>query len=211
MKKSTARPYNSASRQQKALETRQNIANAAKSLFTRNGYDSTTIEQIADAAQVAVPTVYSVFGSKNQIVKELVSQIRFGPFLQEFAHRAKMKMPAVDRVKLIAQFVRNVNEASAEVDQLFRLGRVSAPEIVEIDHERNALRYESQKKGIQKLVDEKALKSDLTFQKARDILTNLNRGWQPHLQVNYLVKIDADGELHRPPNQPDSKLGKRQV
>lgn len=201
MKKST-RSYNSTFREQRALETRRQIADAAKALFISKGYELTTIEQIAENAHVAVPTVYSVFGSKKEIIKDLVSQVRFGPFIQEFHQRSQMKMTSLDRVRLIARFVRNVNEASADVNQLFRLGKVSAPEIVEIDRERNALRFESQKKGIQHLADEGALKPQLSFQKARDILWSLTspdlyhlftaeRKWTPEEFESWLTETLA--------------------
>ncbi|MCX6123966.1 MAG: hypothetical protein NTV34_04350, partial [Proteobacteria bacterium] len=69
--------------------------------------------------------------------------------------------------------VRNVNDTSAEVSQIFLLGKVSLPDIVKIEKERAALRYESQKKGIQQLVKDDALKPELQFEKARDILWSL--------------------------------------
>ncbi len=58
-------------RQQKALATRGRVLDAALELFLADGYATTTITAIADAADVAVQTVYAVFGTKKAILDEL--------------------------------------------------------------------------------------------------------------------------------------------
>src|SRR6478752_658798 len=55
-------------RQKRARQTRRNILAAAHELFVRQGYARTTIQQIADQADVAWQTVYSVFGNKPAIL-----------------------------------------------------------------------------------------------------------------------------------------------
>ena len=55
-------------RQQKARQTRRRILAAATELFTRQGYTATTIQQVAEQADVAWQTVYSVFGTKAAIL-----------------------------------------------------------------------------------------------------------------------------------------------
>ena len=60
-------------REQKALLTRHRILDAAESLFIRDGYALTTIAAIAVAADVAVQTVYAVFGNKRAILNELLA------------------------------------------------------------------------------------------------------------------------------------------
>src|SRR5271169_4687674 len=55
-------------RQKQARQTRRRILAAAHELFTRQGYGATTIQQIADQADVAWQTVYSVFGTKAAVL-----------------------------------------------------------------------------------------------------------------------------------------------
>src|SRR6266536_3332017 len=55
-------------RQRQALETRQAIARAARSLFSERGYATTSIEAVAEEAGVAARTVYVVFGTKKAIL-----------------------------------------------------------------------------------------------------------------------------------------------
>jgi len=55
-------------RERKKLRTRQLIREAARRLIERRGYDNTTIEQIAAAAEVSPSTVFRYFPSKEHIV-----------------------------------------------------------------------------------------------------------------------------------------------
>ncbi len=66
--------YTSPLRQQRAADTRDRIAVAARELFAVNGFTGTTIVGIAKRAGVSVQTVYATFGSKGAIVSALTSQ-----------------------------------------------------------------------------------------------------------------------------------------
>jgi AcrR family transcriptional regulator len=54
-------------RERKKLATRQAIADEAMRLFLKRGYDAVTVAEIADAADVAVSTVFKHFDSKEAI------------------------------------------------------------------------------------------------------------------------------------------------
>ena len=55
-------------RARKKAETKQEIVEAALTLFEKRGYDETTIEDIADAAAVSPRTVFRYFTSKEDLV-----------------------------------------------------------------------------------------------------------------------------------------------
>lgn len=55
-------------RELKALRTRESIVDAALSLYERQGYDETTMEQIAAEAEVGTSTLYRYFPAKDQIL-----------------------------------------------------------------------------------------------------------------------------------------------
>lgn len=65
---SVKREYDSSRRQRQAAQTRAEILQAARRLFSARGYAATTIEAIAAEAQVAEATVYAGFGSKRGIL-----------------------------------------------------------------------------------------------------------------------------------------------
>jgi AcrR family transcriptional regulator len=55
-------------RETKARKTRKRIFSEASQLFKRDGYDQTTMEAIAEAAEVSIRTLYRYFLSKDQIL-----------------------------------------------------------------------------------------------------------------------------------------------
>ncbi|KWX68179.1 TetR family transcriptional regulator [Mycobacterium sp. NAZ190054] len=69
-------------RERKKRQTRLAIRREAFRLFTEQGYANTTIDQIADAAQVSPRTFYRYFGVKEAL---LVSDDHSAPILAAFA------------------------------------------------------------------------------------------------------------------------------
>ena len=66
------RHYRSPRRAAQAQSTREAIRRAAEQLFLSEGYATTTISAIAREADVSPQTIYSQFGTKAAIVKELL-------------------------------------------------------------------------------------------------------------------------------------------
>jgi AcrR family transcriptional regulator len=54
------------------------MLDAALALFMEQGYDDTTIQQIASAAGVAVQTVYFTFGNKARLLSEVEDRVVLG-------------------------------------------------------------------------------------------------------------------------------------
>ena len=63
-----ARGCNVGLRETKAEKTRKRILSEALRLFKRDGYDRTTMEAIAEAAEIAPRTLYRYFASKDLIL-----------------------------------------------------------------------------------------------------------------------------------------------
>lgn len=66
-------------RERKKANTRDAIEQATLRLFDRQGYEATTVEQIADAADVSVRTFYRYFDSKDAVIFA-----RFDTYLEGF-------------------------------------------------------------------------------------------------------------------------------
>lgn len=96
--------------QQKAMR-REAISRTALDLFESQGFQATTMEQIARLAAVSVPTVFAYFGSKQEILLEK---------LREADHRAiaeaRRRAPGfADPLDAICYFERCLTEYAFEV------------------------------------------------------------------------------------------------
>lgn len=65
------RAYDSLRRTDQAQRTKAEIAQAARRLFTANGWAATTVREVAQEAGVAVPTVYAAYGNKTGLALAL--------------------------------------------------------------------------------------------------------------------------------------------
>ncbi|MFV0306335.1 MAG: TetR/AcrR family transcriptional regulator [Desertimonas sp.] len=60
-------PLRSGLRERKAARARAAAASAARDLIARRGYDQTSLEEVADAAEMSVSTVLRYWGSKERL------------------------------------------------------------------------------------------------------------------------------------------------
>ncbi|TMC94359.1 MAG: helix-turn-helix transcriptional regulator, partial [Chloroflexi bacterium] len=67
-----------ARRRDQAAQTRVRILDAAYRLLLAGGYEATTIQMVAEAAGVAVQTVYFVFGTKGRLYSEVENRVVLG-------------------------------------------------------------------------------------------------------------------------------------
>lgn len=70
-------------RERKKIRTRTAIRDATYSLIKENGYDATTVEQIADRAEVSQSTVFRYFPTKEDIVLTDAYDSLLGDLLRE--------------------------------------------------------------------------------------------------------------------------------
>src|SRR5919204_3924323 len=68
MAKAVKRRYDNTRRLAQVRAARLRVIEAAKDLFIENGYPATTLDSVADAADVALPTLYRLFGSKRALL-----------------------------------------------------------------------------------------------------------------------------------------------
>ncbi len=107
-------------RRLQAAATRQEIVDSARRLFAQHGYAATSIAAIAEAAGVAVQTVYKTFGSKEAILLAM---------LDSFEAEARrlgeaMEFTAADtpggQVRRVAAFHRALFDAGREIIDVFK-------------------------------------------------------------------------------------------
>jgi AcrR family transcriptional regulator len=161
----------------KAAQTRARILEAAYELFLSGGYEATTMQLVAEAAGVAVQTVYLVFGTKARLLAEVESRMILGDApLEQSGQRQWVAQiqQETDPQKLVALFV----EATAEV-----LSRIS-PFVVAVgsalpgDPQSVAARDRGRDQFFSVIIDRlaalRALRNGLTSSRGVDIIRVVN-------------------------------------
>lgn len=145
--------------------TRNAIIDAARALFTEQGYAQTSVNAIADAAGVAVQTIYSTFGSKRGVLTALLERIdRSG--IEPVAVRIAATSDPVEMLTLTASLERTTREQATDVLRVLLEAAAADPEIGEIweaafDHHRSGIAS-----VCQALLDEGSLRSGLDLESA---------------------------------------------
>ena len=70
------------------MANRENILDKALDLFTSRGYDAVGVQEIAEAAAITKPTLYHYFGSKQGLLKSLLT-VRFDRLVEKVREAAR--------------------------------------------------------------------------------------------------------------------------
>lgn len=107
-------------RERKKANTRDAIEQATIRLFDAQGYDATTVEQIAEAAEVSVRTFYRYFDSKDAVIFA-----RFDGYLDGFCRAIRERDRGGDCFSSIAavseQFAANLEQERTWLLAYYRL------------------------------------------------------------------------------------------
>jgi len=132
---SVKRPYSSIRREAQARETRRSILEAAAELFVGSGYAATTIQAIADQGGVAVQTVYAVFGTKRELLRQLIeSTITGDDGPDAITERAAVQRVGAEpdprrRAELDAALARVIIQRVAPIARVAEEAAASDPEL----------------------------------------------------------------------------------
>lgn len=169
------------SRREKAAATRRSILGAAKQLFSEHGYAGTTMQAIADRAGVAVQTVYFVFHTKGELLRQLLLAMRGRPDEPtETMDRywVDEAMTDTDGRRGIALLVEHGNDIYARVApfwEAIRQGASTEPDVAETWQQI----VEQRRLGIRRIVESFAtrdlLQDGLSIDHAADIVYGLHR------------------------------------
>ncbi len=201
--KRAKRQYRSLVRERQAGDTRKRIVEAALRLLRRQGYAGTTIEAIAQEAQVSAPSVYGIFKSKTGILKELVDQAGFGPDYESAVQLALNASDPIERLRLAAPIARGIHESQSAILDLLRGAGVVAPELARLERQKEGQRYERQEGTVALLRSSGKLRAGLDYTTARDIFWALTgrdlyrmlvreRGWSADKYRDWLADTLVD-------------------
>src|SRR3989442_9692839 len=138
------RPYHSQVRQRQAEETRRRILAAARSLFESQGYAATTLEAIAELAEVSPKTIAAVFGSKRALLAEVINPEAFSTPVKLLIEELRATEDPSRRLSLVAQITRQAYEPLASSLELLRTAGAVAPELADLAQQVEARRRRNQ-------------------------------------------------------------------
>ena len=165
------RRYHSPDRQRRAESTRTRIVTAARRLFARQGYAATSIEAIARAAGVAVPTIYAAMGSKRTILLALLDTIeREAGVAQLQAELEVARANPLRQLELIIDLDCRLFERNLDVLEILREARSADPSLTSVWREGGRRRRQGQASLIRAWVDARLLAPGLSTRGAADVL-----------------------------------------
>ncbi len=198
------RQYDNTRRLAQVRATRLRVIEAAKGLFVENGYPATTLDSVADAADVALPTLYRLFGSKRALLTAVLDTAFGGDdepiaFVDRPTVQAALSEP--DPRRLLAAFAgiarQFMDRSSAILHVLASAAQVDT-EAADLLAEIRRQRHTGQSRIVAALVERGALDPSLELSEAADFvyllwspdthrILTVERGWSPERYEAWLA------------------------
>ena len=176
------RKYDSRRRREQAARTRHDIVMAALELFPDRGYVATTMNDVADAAGVAVETVYRAFSNKAAVLTAAVEAAVAGS--AERADLVQEQRPAIQAViaetdprrqlELYAATQPGIHERMGPLLRTLRAATALDDVLAAVWKQLEDKRLAGMERFAQLLADRGALRSGLSVEQARDVLWAMN-------------------------------------
>jgi AcrR family transcriptional regulator len=193
-------------RERKALANRRRMLDAAEALFTRNGYAATTMAAIADEADMAVQTLYAVFGTKRAILAELVdARVVGGDHAGSLPDREDWQVMEREsdprrQIELFASIATRIARRSAAINEVMAAAAGADPEIAALYERQRQDRYRDQRRLARALARKRALRDGLSEIQAADTIWAIattrtyralvhERGWSADQYEHWLAHL----------------------
>ena len=205
MSKVVKRQYDNSRRLAQVRATRLNVIETAKRMFIVHGYPGTTLEAVADAADVSLPTLYRQFGSKRALLKAVLDT-SFGGDDEPVAFGDRAEVQAArsepDPVNLVMAFgpicAQFMKRSSAILHVLATAAQVD-PDAAELLDDIRRQRHTGQSRIVAALAERDALDPGLDPAKAADMVYTwlspdvhriliIERGWTSEDYEEWIVR-----------------------
>lgn len=191
---------------ERARRTRQRIVEAARELFVEQGYGSTTLQEVADRAGVAVQTIYFTFGNKRALLKDVVDVAIAGDdepvaTMDRPWFRSALAEPTAEaQLRRHVQGTRKVLERAATTTEVLRIAAAVDPAVVELWPGGADPRFTVQAAAARSLVSKPGVRHGVSAARAADLLYGLlspelylvfvrDRGWTPAAWERWTLEL----------------------
>ena len=197
------------SRKERARATRQRMVEAAYELITSQGFATTTVAEVAEAAGVAVQTVYFTFGSKAGLLREAFQyavlgddRVDLGPHEREWFGRLQHEAALVPALRIavdeMTTIIRRVVPLTPAVQMLG-----DDPDVAAWTAHGERLRRIGYAQVVDALVDKHPLRPGVTLDDAVTVLLTwvgpdvyramvLTHGWTDDAWREWTVRTTAE-------------------
>jgi AcrR family transcriptional regulator len=163
------RRYHSPKRERQARQTREQIVEAARRLFARDGFTKTTVEAIAREAGVSAQTVYASVGSKRAIVLALLDRLEAEGGNEELRRELGSTKDPRRQLRAIVSFNRRLFERGRDVLDVVMATRAD-PDVEAFGRAGEARRREGQARWVRAWAEDGVLRPNLDEGEAADVL-----------------------------------------
>lgn len=198
------RVYDASGRRESAEQTRRAILAAAKQIFLERGYAATTMPAIAEAADVALDTVYASVGKKPALFRLLVETAISGadepiPAAERGYVQAMIAEPdAATKLRIYANAIREMHPRLAPLVRVLQIAAEQDGELAQLWREIADRRANNMRLVARELHATGALRPELSLDEVADIIWSMNapefylllvaqRGWSPDQFADWLA------------------------
>ena len=191
-----SRPYRSPARAEQSERTRAAVLDAARELFTTQGYAGTTVRTIADHAGVHPDTLYASVGRKPQIMLALVESALSGQTdavtaeERDYVRRVRECDRATEMIDVYAAAVTAIQQRLAPVFTALRVAADADESCAAVWRQVSERRAANMLLLARDLRSTGELRDDLSDREVADIVWSMNaaehwdllvvrRGWSP--------------------------------
>jgi AcrR family transcriptional regulator len=163
-------------RRERARATRIRVLDAARALFIERGYVATTIDAIAERADVSSETIYSTFGNKRSLLSQLVDasiagDVNATPILErDWVQEIREEPDPRRRLRMLAGQGRSILERRSAIDEIVRGAASADPDIATLRDLGKAQRFAGQREFLRIVVGSASLREGMDLDTAADIL-----------------------------------------
>jgi AcrR family transcriptional regulator len=203
-KKARKRLYDSSSRKEAARLTQREILDAAQNVFLDQGYAAATMPAIAQAAGVALDTVYATVGKKPALFRLLIEMAISGSDSEvpakerEYVRAIRAETDAVGKLRIYAAALRSIQPRLAPLFRVLQGAAPLDPKLAELWQGISQRRAKNMRLFAADLAATGRLRPYLSVAKAADIVWSMNspefylllveeRGWSPKEFEDWLV------------------------
>lgn len=187
------RKYDSSSRKKAARLTRNAIVDAARRVFLEKGYAAATMPAIAQAAGVALDTIYAAVGKKAALFRLLIEMAISGgdgavpAEDRQYVKAIRAESDPAQKLRIYAAALRTIQE---ELAPLFRVLQGAAPldpELASLWQSISQRRAKNMRLLAAELAATGRLRRHLSVEKAADVI------WSMNAPEFYLLLVEERG------------------